>query len=101
MLIDEFPVDDILHFWFGDALHSEADIQLHSRRWLEASRAVDQEIQVRFGEWLKPIAEIAINDFDNSERLLAAVLVLDQFSRHIFRGSARAFAFDDKAVKLV
>ncbi len=96
-----FPAEDILRFWFGDSLHSAAAIKQQSRRWFQASAAVDHEIQERFGEWLEPVAEAPVSDFDDGRRLLAAVLVLDQFPRHIFRGSARAFAFDDKAVQLV
>jgi uncharacterized protein (DUF924 family) len=96
-----FSADEILHYWFGEDLSNTAAIETHSRRWFRASAAVDHEIQVRFGDWIEPLAESEPDSFDSPENLLAAIVALDQFPRHLFRGSARAFAFDDKALQLL
>jgi len=96
-----FSASEILDYWFGGKLSDASAIKAHSRRWFKASAAMDHEIQVRFGDWIEPLAETDPDDFDSPEKLLAAILVLDQLPRHLFRGSARAFAFDDKALQLL
>jgi len=67
-------------------------------RWFEADTEIDQKITKRF----RPVHEAAVRGdlaaFEESaEGALALVILLDQFSRNMFRGSARAFAADPLA----
>lgn len=91
----------VLDFWFGppdDPGHAQPRPQ-----WFTKDDAFDDQIRQRFG----PLIERAlIGDIDDwltrpVEPLpaLARVLVLDQFTRNVFRGTARAFAGDAMALQ--
>jgi uncharacterized protein (DUF924 family) len=77
-----------LGFWFG----GEAG---------EARRRQDEEIRARFGALLERAASGALDHWAHGpRRRLSLVILLDQFPRHMFRGTARAFAYDGKALGL-
>ena len=91
----------VLDFWFGppdDPGHAQPRPQ-----WFQKDDAFDARIMQRFG----PLIERAlIGDIDDwltrpVEPLpaLARVIVLDQFTRNAFRGTARAFAGDAIALQ--
>lgn len=83
-------VGDVLRYWFREL--SEQD-------WWDGDDAVDAAIRVRFlplHERLAQDARIAAAP----RPMLAAVIVLDQFSRHLFRGSPHAYAADAAARRL-
>ncbi|MDT9694178.1 DUF924 family protein, partial [Streptomyces sp. P9(2023)] len=63
--------------------------------------ALDRVIEERFGALREAVlASDADGWRDDPDRLLAAIILLDQFSRNIFRGSGRAFAADPLARSL-
>lgn len=69
-----------------------------SEHWYKHSEAFDAEIRRRFLDlWQKAIAgELA--SWENSDAgTLGLVIVLDQFPRNMFRGTAQAFASDGLA----
>ncbi|MFQ5954810.1 MAG: DUF924 family protein [Kiloniellales bacterium] len=85
-------VAEILDFWF--ALEAEA-------RWFETDAAFDQEIGERFRADYERAAGGGLADWQSSpEGVLALILLLDQFPRNMFRGTARAFATDDAAAEV-
>jgi uncharacterized protein (DUF924 family) len=66
--------------------------------WWRRDEAVDAEIRRRFGETHKLAAAGKLDDWrQDPESCLALVIVLDQFSRNMFRADARAFAADKLA----
>lgn len=74
---------------------------LGSKGWFSKDDAVDAQIADRFGA----LVERAVaGEFDewrsDPQACLALILVLDQFSRNIYRGDARAFAGDPRAVEI-
>lgn len=82
----------VLDYWF-DELQPE---QLFAK-----DDAVDTEIARRFGHARDVVlASGAAGWRDNPDALLAAVILLDQFSRNIHRGTAEAFAADPLALAL-
>jgi uncharacterized protein (DUF924 family)/uncharacterized protein YciI len=89
---------DVLAFWFGELdRHGQADT-LHSQRWFRKDPAFDAEIRTRFGELHAAVARGERDHWLATPRgRLAAVLVLDQFSRNLFRDSPQSFAQDAKA----
>ena len=81
----------VLDFWFG----------LTREQHFAKDDALDHEIATRFGTLRDDLlAAEAAGWRDHSDTLLAAVIVLDQFSRNIHRGTAQAFAADDLAIAL-
>jgi uncharacterized protein (DUF924 family) len=85
---------DVLAFWFG----SGEDYGKRHKRWFEKSVAFDAEIKGRF---LALYETLAGNRewLDGEKACLARIIVLDQFPRQMFRGSARAFAADPLALE--
>ena len=89
-MIDADWATDVLSFWFEE---------LRPQDWFERSDAVDETIRRRFGQLHSALAEAAPSmSFDDPRTALAAIIVLDQFSRNMFRGEAKAFATDSLAL---
>jgi uncharacterized protein (DUF924 family) len=89
-------VQEILDFWFGSPNAAE----LGSRRqiWFQSTAEFDREIRQRFLEANRLAAKGALDDLKHTQMgTLALILLLDQFSRNLFRGAAEAFANDPKA----
>jgi uncharacterized protein (DUF924 family) len=83
---------DVLEFWF----HT-----LRPADWFAASDALDARITGRFAAThARVIAGETAHWRDEPEGRLAEIIVLDQFSRNMFRGQARAFAADPMALAL-
>jgi uncharacterized protein (DUF924 family) len=87
----------VLDFWCGAA--DSADYGQFREIWFRAAtRAFDQEICERFLSTHEAAARGAFDAaMDSAEGALALLILLDQFPRNMFRGTARAFATDAKA----
>jgi len=85
--------DEVLRFWFGEG----ADRGKAHKRWFEKNATFDAEIRSRF---LPLYERLASNDdwLSGRDDVLARIVVLDQFPRNMFRGTARAFAADPLAL---
>lgn len=96
------PWNDILDFWFpeGRSLGVEAETHRHHWSW-RLHGGADNGIIARFGNIT---ASAAAGDLDgwaaDPEGRLALIIVLDQFSRSLWRGAPRAFAQDPAALSL-
>jgi uncharacterized protein (DUF924 family) len=67
-------------------------------RWFRADPTFDQEVRERFASAHAAATAGALSEWEKSaDGALALVIVLDQFSRNMFRGSARAYAADLQA----
>lgn len=94
------PHEDILEFWFGDGDRDWPE-QAITRRWFQSSAAQDADIKARFGDRVGAALERKLVDWEQeSPSRLALILLLDQLTRNIFRGTARAFAGDHRAATL-
>lgn len=90
--------DDVLEFWFGtDSPTAALDPR---REWFVKDAAFDARIRERFGELVERALQGPLGWDDDPRQRLAEVIVLDQFPRNLFRGDARAFAGDARALKL-
>jgi len=97
------PVEEkaqaVLDFWLGPLdEHGQANAD-HGKRWFSKDEAFDHEVGERFGELYAEIAAGRHEDWlDDPRGRLAYVIVLDQFSRNMFRGSPRTFDRDPQAL---
>ena len=83
---------DILHFWFN---------ALTPRQHFAVDPAQDAEMRERFGGILASAAQCELFGWRTSAQgRVAEIVLLDQFSRNIFRGTPRAFAQDALALAL-
>ncbi|TQV71846.1 DUF924 domain-containing protein [Exilibacterium tricleocarpae] len=99
--VENLPVADIVDFWFDDCQRDPGRLAQRSRFWFVEGRLHDETVRQRFGHWIEPVAASTPEALAEPRTCLAAVLVLDQFSRHCYRGQARAFAFDAQALGLL
>ncbi|MDR9426370.1 MAG: DUF924 family protein, partial [Marinobacter sp.] len=96
-----FDWKEILDFWFGELDESGLPDRLHRDRWFRSDRKFDQEIRRRFLSIVLFASEQGLDQWRREPGgALAEILLLDQFSRHIFRGGAMAFDQDVLARKL-
>ncbi len=80
---------DVLDFWFNAG----------PEKWFTKSDAFDAEIRREFGDAVKAAAEGDYDDWVREpESALALVILLDQFTRNIYRDDHRAWASDAKAL---
>ena len=88
---------DVVDFWFG----AEGSPERGRPRpeWFRKDSAFDAAIRARFGDAVEAALAGAFADWDAApDRALARVLLLDQFTRNIFRDTPRAFAGDAQAL---
>jgi uncharacterized protein (DUF924 family) len=96
---DASGAEKVLRFWFADEPGSR-DSMLQSR-WFFPTPEFDLLCTTRFLASYEDAAHGRLDDWKNGPRsCLALVLLLDQFPRNMFRGTARAFATDAKAREL-
>ena len=90
-------VAEVLRFWFEELGKSD---------WFAKDHHLDERIRARFLPLYEKLAARDARDIRDAQEaatpraLLAAVIVLDQFSRNMFRDSARAYAADPIARQL-
>lgn len=83
---------DIIGFWFDE---------IESKQWFVKDLAFDQLLIERFSAIHTQASQCELFDWrDTAEGCLAEVIILDQFSRNMFRDTAQAFAFDALALAL-
>ena len=83
---------EILAFWFGE--HDETRAE-----WFKKDAAFDAQIAERFGTRVEDALAGGLDSWDSQpDSALARILLLDQFTRNMFRGTARAFAGDAQAL---
>jgi len=85
-------IQDVLHFWF-DALPP--------KQHFAKDAALDETIRTRFGTTLEAAAQCELFTWRTTAAgRLAEVIVLDQFSRNVYRDTPRSFAQDALALAL-
>lgn len=86
----------VLHFWFG-----RGKTPRFKRFWFEKSFTTDRKIKERFGRAVEAAKAGKLNFWTRTPRgRLALIILLDQFSRNIYRGTQQSFAADAKALRL-
>lgn len=86
----------ILDFWFG-----RGKTPRFRKFWFKKSAATDRMIKKRFGAAVEAAKTGKFDAWAQTPRgRLALIILLDQFSRNIYRNTANAFAADAKALRL-
>jgi uncharacterized protein (DUF924 family) len=88
--MDDLPQPiDVLDFWWTAGID----------KWYGGGETFDDTCRERFQNLLEIAASGELEDWEETPHgSLALLIVLDQFSRNIFRGTARAFAQDAQAL---
>ena len=88
----------VLDFWFLPPDHPGHGA--YRAEWFRKDDAFDAAIRERFGAEVETALSAPTAGAGSDEALLARILLLDQFTRNIFRGTPRAFAGDARALQL-
>ncbi len=102
MTVRAAPWNDVLDFWFPEGGSSQIKAETHCGHWSwRLHGAADNTIVERFADLTRSAASGDLDDWaDEPEGRLALIIVLDQFSRSLWRGTPRAFAQDPAALSL-
>jgi uncharacterized protein (DUF924 family) len=92
--------NEILTFWFGE-IKDEMSSSDQRRMWYSSSANTDALISAEFKETLHAATQGKCNYWQQCPHgRLALIILFDQMSRNIFRGTRKAFAYDHLALKL-
>ena len=91
MVTEPIWINEVLSFWFDE---------LDEAGWFSGDPHIDAEIRLRFLALHLQLVATDAAGIQEPRALLAAVLVLDQFSRNLFRGDPRAYFADPIARQL-
>lgn len=97
-------IERVLRYWFaetdGDAF-TDAAMKGRLALWFGENAETDEHIRSTFPSELEDAAAGRLDAWAETPRgRLALVVVLDQFSRNVYRGTPRAFALDARALAL-
>ena len=94
-------INEILAFWFGPLDEAGMPREDRNALWFQSRQETDQACRSRFGDLLQQALAGALDTWADDDRgLVALVLLLDQFTRNVFRGHAAAFSGDARALAL-
>ncbi len=92
---------DVLDYWFSGSDLDAPTLDSRMDRWFGSDPELDREIDDRFGELVQRASAGELDEWgQRPEGRLALIILLDQFRRNIYRGTAGAFECDRAALKL-
>lgn len=98
---DAARVEAVLTFWFGERPEDWEPEEGKSALWWSGSPEVDADIRDRFGEDIERACAGELDGWAGTPRgALALVILLDQLTRNVHRGSGLAFAHDAHAQRV-
>jgi uncharacterized protein (DUF924 family) len=91
--------EEVLRFWFGEAVQQPDEAGERMRFWFRPDRATDELVATRFRRTVEHAALGLFRAWELHPRhCLALIIVLDQFPRNMYRGTAAAFQLDHHAL---
>ena len=96
---------EVRRFWFGRLPLKPEGVQERYALWYgsgpEEEQRADERVRSGFGALVERAAAGELAAWaDSPRRRLSLILLLDQFPRHVYRGTERAFATDREALAL-
>ncbi|MCR9097446.1 MAG: DUF924 domain-containing protein [bacterium] len=94
-------VDAILDYWLGECGDVPPGPEARTR-WFFANPEVDEEIRLKFGALVEAALAGELDAWGRAggRERVALVILLDQFTRNLFRGDGRSYAGDPAALAL-
>lgn len=95
-------IAEIVAFWLGPALDGPEIAFARRDWWYKGGPAVDAEIGERFSGQVRDACDGAYDDWAATpDGALAMILLLDQFTRNLYRHTPQAYAGDARAFDIV
>ena len=90
-------VNQILDYWFGE-IEEGFCTEDRGKLWFAGGEEVDATIREQFGKEVELACNNELDAWQETPRgRMALILLLDQFTRNIYRGTSEAFAHDAQA----
>ncbi len=84
--------EEIIEFWYSDRIKSQ---------WFASTPELDHEILDHYGNTWLEAAQGELDDWSNTAlSSLALIIILDQFPLNMFRGQAKSFKTESKAIEV-
>lgn len=97
----EFDWKEVLATWFGVTRKDEQAIPPRMSWWFGSDEDRDRQLEAVYSGCCEAALAGQLGAWqEDPHSRLALILLLDQFPRNLFRGTARAFAGDDRAAML-
>jgi uncharacterized protein (DUF924 family) len=94
-------IDTVLGFWIEPKPATEEEVAERGKLWFGGGPDLDAKIRDRFGGLLERAKRGELDAWADEPRgRLALIILIDQFSRNVYRGKPEAFAHDAKALEL-
>ena len=89
---DSSIAQGVLNFWFSEPV---------KKHWFKSTKKLDEEIRTKFeNTWNQATANQLDNWKLSAKDTLALIIVLDQFPLNMFRGMAKSFSTEKKAIEV-
>jgi len=96
-----FNADEVHRFWFGEVDDWLECTIRNAERWFQRGQELDAPVREQFGALVEAAGHGEVDHWMDTPRgAISLILALDQFPRHIHRGSAHAFDLDGKALRM-
>jgi len=94
-------IEEILSYWLHPRPATAAEAEARKQFWFTGGEAIDREIRQRFGGLVAQARAGALEAWTETPRgTLALIILIDQFSRNLHRGTPEAFSRDPVALEL-
>ncbi len=95
-------ISEIVAFWLGPSLGNPDAASGRRDWWYEGGAPVDDEIRARFGNLIPQACARELMAWQSTpDGALALILLLDQFTRNLYRNTPQAYAGDACAFEIV
>lgn len=94
-------IDRVWQFWLEPKPHTPEECAARGELWFGGGPDLDRQIRVRFGHLVDQARAGELNSWATTTRgRLALIVLLDQFSRNVYRGAPQAYSADAQALAL-
>jgi len=98
---DQARIEQILAFWFKEQELTAPQIDRRMDTWFGEDAVFDHEIEKEFSDDVERACNSELDHWaDEPQGRLALIILIDQFRRNLYRGTAKAFSHDKVALKL-
>ena len=95
-------VDNVIEFWFADASNSPENAFSRKPFWYDGGKIIDQKIRKTFLGEVRSACDGELSHWVNTARgALALIIILDQFTRNVFRNTPQAYSGDELALNIL
>ena len=94
-------IDRVWQFWLLPKPQTPEEMATKSQLWFGANAELDRQIRVQFGHLVEQARAGELTSWaDTARGRLALIILIDQFSRNVYRGNPQAYSADERALTL-